>query len=138
MKRLAIAYGVGVLLLALLDALWLGIVAADFYQSRLAHLMAESPRLDAALAFYLMYPAGVLLFAVRPALAAGGAARAAWLGAALGFFAYATYDLTNLATLRDWPLPIVFVDIAWGSAITAAIAWATCRAAARLGDKAPR
>ena len=75
----------------------------------------------AAVVFYLMYIAGILFFAVRPALISNSRGKAAGLGALFGFFTYATYDLTNLATLRDWPLTIVSVDIIWGISLCAMV-----------------
>jgi uncharacterized membrane protein len=76
----------------------------------------------AAVIFYLIYILGIVLFAIQPALAADSLQKAVLLGAALGFFAYATYDLTNLATLKDWPVLLVVVDIAWGTFLTGAVA----------------
>ena len=129
MKRWVWAYVAAVLVLAALDAAWLGFVATDFYRVQIGHLMAPAPRLGVAAAFYLLYLGGVLLFAVKPALDAQSAGRALALGAAFGFFAYMTYDLTNLATLRDWPVLVAVVDIAWGMFVSAASAWAAYRAA---------
>ncbi len=133
MKSLIVAYAVCLPVLAVLDAVWLGLLAADFYQANIGHLMAASPRLGAALAFYLIYPLGVVIFCIRPALQGGTASTAPVLGAALGFFAYATYDLTNLATLRDWPVLVSAVDVAWGMLVTALVAWAGQRAGRAAG-----
>ena len=105
-----------------IDLLWLGIVAKNFYQNNLAHLLSPAVNWPAALAFYFMYIAGIILFAVKPGLDAGSLAKAAVWGALFGFFTYATYDLTNLATLRDWPLKVVFVDIAWGTVLCTLVA----------------
>ena len=102
----------------LVDLVWLGFVAKDFYRSSIGHLMGDGFNLPAAFAFYLIYTAGILMFAVNPALDAGGWMKAAMLGVAFGFFAYATYDLTNMATLKDWPLGITLADMAWGSIVT--------------------
>ncbi len=129
LPMLAGAYGACLLALALLDAVWLGLVAADFYRAHLGHLMAEQPRFDAAIAFYLIYPAGVVLFAVRPAVESESSAKALQLGAAFGFFVYATYDLTNLATLRDWSVLVSVIDVAWGTGLSACISWLGLRAA---------
>jgi uncharacterized membrane protein len=101
------------------DLIWLGGVAKRFYRSQLAGLIADKFNVGAAAAFYLVYPLGVVAFAVMPSLLSGTAADAALLGAMLGFFAYATYDLTNLATLRNWPLRLTVVDMLWGTALTA-------------------
>ncbi len=113
-----------------LDLLWLGLIAKRFYRDGIGHLMADSPNLLAAGIFYLLYPVGIMVFAVAPALVFGEAAvpaevtlaRAVLAGALFGFFAYATYELTNLALLKDWPLRVTLVDIAWGTALTAACA----------------
>ena len=104
------------------DMLWLGLMARGFYQHHLQRFLAPQVNWGAAAVFYLLYIGGILIFAVNPALASGGLARAATLGALFGFFTYATYDLTNLATLDRWPLKVVFVDIAWGSFLCAVVA----------------
>lgn len=110
------------------DMLWLGVIARGFYARRLGHLMAARVNWTAAIVFYLMFIAGLLFFAVVPGLQAGSFGRALLLGALYGLLTYATYDLTNLATLRDWPLLLTFVDIAWGvtlsSLVTTAAYWA--------------
>lgn len=129
MKRDLAAYAGALGVLVVMDAVWLGFVATDFYRDRIGHLMAESPRLGVAAAFYLLYLVGVVIFAVRPALAAGSATRAVLLGGGFGFFAYMTYDLTNLSTLRDWPVSVAVVDMAWGTLLSAASAWGGYRAA---------
>lgn len=97
-----------------IDLIWLGVVAKNFYQNNLSAFLSPNVNWPAALAFYFMYIAGIILFAVKPGLDAQSIGKAALWGALFGFFTYATYDLTNLATLRDWPLKVVFVDIAWG------------------------
>lgn len=98
-----------------IDMVWLGYVARSFYKTRLDHLLSPEVNWPAALLFYFIYIVGILFFAVRPGLEAGSLARTCLYGALFGFFTYATYDLTNLATLRDWPLAVVGVDIAWGT-----------------------
>lgn len=112
-----------------LDLCWLGLVAADLYAKALGDLMRPAPYWPAALAFYALYLGAVLVHAVRPA---GGPAQAAWRGGGLGLIAYATYELTNWAVLRDWPALLVPVDVAWGVVLTAASAgagrWALERA----------
>ena len=101
------------------DLAWLGVIARRFYRTQLAGLVADQFNVRAATAFYLVYPLGVVIFAVAPALHSGAWPHAAVWGAILGFFAYATYDLTNLATLRDWPLRLTLVDMLWGTSLTA-------------------
>jgi len=105
-----------------IDLIWLGVVAKNFYQNNLAHLLSPEVNWPAALLFYFMYIAGIILFAVKPGLDAGSLAKAAIWGALFGFFTYATYDLTNLATLRDWPIKVVIVDIAWGTVLCTLVA----------------
>ena len=129
--RYLVAYLVALLVMLPFDALWLGIVAADFYSGAIGHLMAAQPRLGVAAVFYLLYLAGVVIFAVAPALQARSARRAIALGALFGFFTYMTYELTNLATLRDWPLRVVIVDLIWGVFLSAAAAAAGYQAAVR-------
>ncbi len=105
-----------------IDMAWLGFIAKNLYQKNLAHLFSPVVNWPAAFLFYFVYIAGILLFAVKPGLAEGSLARAALWGALFGFFTYATYDLTNLATLRDWPLKVVIVDIAWGTLLCTLVA----------------
>ncbi len=106
------------------DLLWLGVVARTFYRDSLGPLMANPFDLKAAAAFYLIFPIGIVIFAVAPALAAVSASQALLMGALFGFFCYATYDLTNLATLKNWPLKMSLVDMVWGAVLTGATAWA--------------
>ena len=105
-----------------IDAVWLGIIAKNLYSTKIGHLMADSPNLLAALIFYALNIIGIIIFAINPALNKGGLQTAAIYGAIYGFMTYATYDLTNLATLRDWPLTVTIIDIIWGSVLTAAVA----------------
>jgi len=105
-----------------IDLLWLGLIAKGLYQRNLTHLLSPHVNWPAAIAFYLIYIAGIILFAVRPGLDQQSIAKAAIWGALFGFFTYATYDLTNLATLRDWPVKIVAVDIAWGTLLCTVVA----------------
>ena len=98
-----------------IDMLWLGYAARNFYKTQLNHLLSPEVNWPAAFIFYFVYIVGIIFFAVRPGLEAGSLARTCLLGALFGFFTYAPYDLTNLATLRNWPLSVVVVDIAWGT-----------------------
>jgi uncharacterized membrane protein len=113
------AYVATMLFFFLVDLVWLGVVAREFYRSGIGHLMGDSFNIPGAIAFYLVYIAGIMFFAVNPAVEKGDWTHALMMGAAFGFFCYATYDLTNLATLRDWPLSLALVDMAWGTALTA-------------------
>ena len=125
MTRYALLYAATVPVFFLIDLVWLGLVARDFYRSQIGSLMADPILWWAAILFYLLYIAGILFFAVRPALEAGSWRKALGLGAAFGFFTYLTYDLTNLATLAGWPLALTVVDIAWGTVLAASVATAS-------------
>ena len=120
-KHLA-AYAATALAMLVLDALWLGLIAAPLYQQGIGHLMAESPKIVVAVLFYALYAAGLVYFAIA-AHPPGDAWSKTLLSAALfGFFAYATYDLTNLATLKGWPVGMSLIDIAWGVTVSTASA----------------
>jgi len=105
-----------------IDMLWIGVLAKDFYRNNLGHLFRENINWIAALIFYFLYIIGILIFATLPALEKQSIGRAVLLGALFGFFAYATYDLTNLATLKDWPLKVAVVDMIWGMVLTGSVA----------------
>jgi uncharacterized membrane protein len=121
-------------LLALLaiDALWLTVLMGPTYQAYLGALMLAEPKLLPAALFYLLYPAGLVVFAVLPALRKRDWRAASLLGALLGLVAYGTYDLSNLATLRGWPWQLTVIDMAWGTLLSA-IAAAAGYAAGRRG-----
>lgn len=106
----------------LIDAIWLGLVAKNFYATNIGHLMAPQPNWYAAGFFYLLFIAGVTYFITAPALQSNTSLVAvAVSGALLGLVAYGTYDLTNQATLRDWPWMVTMIDLAWGAFLTASI-----------------
>jgi len=105
-----------------IDFIWLGTLAQKFYQNQIGHLLASSFNIPAAIVFYLIFIVGIMIFAVLPGLEAENW-KTAWIwGALFGFFTYATYDLTNLATLSDWPYTVVFVDIIWGVILCSTVA----------------
>ena len=106
----------------IIDLIWLGVVAKNFYQKNLKYILSPDVNWTAAIIFYLISIAGILIFAVLPAVAKDSLRHAVVWGALFGFFTYATYDLTNLALLKDWPLNIVFVDILWGVVLCSAVA----------------
>lgn len=108
-------------LMAVLDLVWLGVVMKDFYRANLGHLMGDVVWLPAVI-FYVLYATGLAYFAVLPAHESGSLLKAVLLGAALGLFAYGTYDLTNHATLKDWPLAVTVLDIVWGAVISGIVA----------------
>lgn len=118
MTRHLLTYAATFVALAVLDFLWLGVIAKNLYREGIGHLMAPGPNWWAAAAFYLLYPIGLVVFAVLPS--GGDWLRALALGALFGLFCYGTYDLTSLAILKDWPLGLTLVDIAWGAGVSAA------------------
>jgi uncharacterized membrane protein len=119
MNKYLAGYLAAALVMVALDILWLGVIARTLYQQAIGHLMAEQPRLLVALVFYALYPAALLVFAIAPHAKDPTRGKAVVMGALFGFFAYATYDLSNLATLRDWPLHMALVDMAWGTVVSA-------------------
>lgn len=112
-------YGITLVVFLAIDAVWLLLIAKNLYSKYLGYLMAKSPNLLAALIFYLIYVAGMLYFVIGPALLKERWQDALVSGLFFGFVAYATYDLTNLATVRDWPITITLIDLVWGSFVTA-------------------
>jgi len=118
-----IAYTITVVVFLAFDFLWLSQVAKPFYTTHLGHLLRDSPHLGIAAAFYALYVIGIIIFAVAPALRAGAPEHALLYGALFGFFAYATYDITNYATLKDWPMVVTLVDITWGTVLTGVSAY---------------
>ena len=106
---------------------------AGIYRQNLASILSPDVNWGAAIAFYLIYIAGILIFAVIPAIQRDSIARAMVWGGLFGFFTYATYDLTNLALIRDWPLKVVVVDILWGIVLCASVASLSFRAAKWIG-----
>jgi uncharacterized membrane protein len=115
-------YALTVPVFFIIDLIWLGLVAKGFYQKNLKYILSPNVNWTAAIIFYLMYIAGILIFAVLPGVAKDSVRHAAVWGALFGFFTYATYDLTNLALLKDWPLNIVVVDILWGVVLCTLVA----------------
>jgi uncharacterized membrane protein len=107
-------YAATALTVLALDGVWLGVLARPFYAASMGHLLAPQPLLAATVLFYVLYPMGLVLLGVMPHGGRTGVTAAALSGALLGLLAYGTYDLTNLATLRDWPLRLSLVDTAWG------------------------
>lgn len=116
-----------------IDMIWLTVVAKNFYAKYLGYLMAKNPNLSAALLFYLIFIAGLVFFVVIPALDKRTWTYALLAGALFGLVTYATYDLTNLATVKDWPLLITVVDLAWGTVLSALVSGISFFIAARFG-----
>jgi len=104
-----------------IDMIWLGVVAKDLYRRELNAYLSDQVNWSAALIFYLLFIIGIFIFCIVPAAEQASFAKAIISGALFGMFTYATYDLTNLATLKSWPLKIVFIDIAWGMVLTGSV-----------------
>ncbi len=117
LKNTILLYLVTLAIFFLIDMVWLGLVAKNFYRSQLGEMLSPKVNWPAAILFYLLFIAGLQCFVIAPAVLGGGALQALWQGAFFGLVAYATYDLTNLATLRDWPLLVTVVDLAWGAVL---------------------
>ncbi len=127
MKTWLIGFGAGLFVLAVLDALWLGVIAREFYKDKLGSLLRDQPIWSIAALFYLVHVVGVATFVLPQATSWSGALL---LGGLFGFCAYAAYDLTNHATLKGWPPIVTVVDLTWGTfatALTALAAWAVQR-----------
>jgi len=106
----------------IIDLIWLGVLAKGFYQKNLNALLSPKVKWPAAIIFYLIFIAGILIFAVIPAVVKDSWRHAVLWGALFGFFTYMTYEFTNLALLKNWPLNIVFVDILWGVVLCTSVA----------------
>ncbi|CAN5120095.1 DUF2177 family protein [soil metagenome] len=119
--QIIITYFLTLVVFLALDLLWLGVVAKKFYRDALSKLLSDKPNWTAAIIFYFLFIVGVFVFAIVPAIEQYDVWGAIKLGALFGFFTYATYDLTNLALLKDWPMKIVIVDIIWGTFLTGAV-----------------
>ena len=122
MKPFLAAWGVTALVFLIIDAIWLGWIATSFYRRALGDLMLEQPKLGIAALFYIGYTFAVVLLASAPAAKSGSLSQAVLYGAVFGLAAYGTYDITNLATLKNWPVHMAIVDMVWGTCITAASA----------------
>ena len=113
-------YVITLFVFLILDAIWLGLIARRLYRAQIGFLMAKQPKWAAAGVFYLLFVAGLVVFCVSPAVREGSLGRAAWRAALFGLVTYATYDLTNLATVEGWPLLVTAIDLAWGTALSTA------------------
>jgi uncharacterized membrane protein len=109
----------------ILDLAWIGFVARNFYQSQIGFLLKPAVNWPAAILFYLLFIAGIIVFVVTPAIEKQSWIQAVAFGAFFGLVTYATYDLTNLAMTKDWPLAVTIVDLAWGSILSASVSVTT-------------
>jgi uncharacterized membrane protein len=116
-----------------IDMIWLGLVAKGFYRKHLGYLMAPDVNWPAAIIFYLLFIAGILVFVVVPGLKSGSIGMTVLRGALFGLITYATYDLTNLATIKNWPLTVTLVDLAWGTILSVVVSLAGFAAARGFG-----
>ena len=122
---IVIAYVSCLVVFLAIDMVWLQGMNGVLYQPTIGALLAEKPNIAAIAVFYLIYIAGVMVFAVQPALQSASWSDALVRGALLGFFCYATYDLTNMATLKVWSLTLTLADLAWGTVLTGTAATAS-------------
>jgi uncharacterized membrane protein len=130
--RFLVAYSTVAMSFAAIDMVWLGIMAERLYRPALGEILRPEPNILPAVFFYLFYPLGLLAFAVLPACSEQSAFRALTSGAMFGCFTYATYDLTNQATLRNWSTTLTLADIGWGSLLAGISAYLGYLAAARM------
>lgn len=105
-----------------IDFLWLGVIARSFYQNQLGSMLRPDIEWVSAVLFYVLYSVAIVFFAVNPSMNQSSLIKPLLIGAFFGIVAYATYDLTNFATLKDWPLAVVLADIAWGAVLTGLVA----------------
>jgi uncharacterized membrane protein len=116
--KFLIQYAIVLVVFFAVDLVWLGIIAKDLYAKYLGHLMAKSVNWPAAIIFYLIFILGLVVFVIQPTLTEGNLIKGLGMAALFGLVTYATYDLTNLATLRDWPIMITVIDLAWGTTLS--------------------
>lgn len=115
-----------------IDMLWLGFIANDLYRKGIGFIMKDNPNWMAAIIFYLLYIAGLVFFVLLPAYEKQSWKYALFVGMFFGFITYATYDLTNLATLKNWPIYITLIDLLWGSFLGGTVCVSTYLIASRL------
>ena len=127
------AWAATVVAFLVIDGIWLGLVAKNFYSQQLGTLMKDNINFPVAAAFYLLYSAAVVYLASMPGFRDSSAGTALISGAVLGLAAYGTYDITNLATLKNWPVAVSIVDMVWGTAITSIAAYAGFKALVYFG-----
>lgn len=119
MKPFLAAWGVTAVVFLVIDAIWLGLIATSFYRRALGDLMLDQPKLQIAALFYIGYTFAVVLLAAAPAARSGSLTQALFYGAVFGLASYGTYDVTNMSTLKNWPVTMSLVDMAWGTVLTA-------------------
>lgn len=122
MKTILIAYLSAVVAFLVLDGLWLGLIARNFYAEQMGELLRKDILVLPAAGFYLAYTAGLVFLAVRPLQPEIALTEVALYGALVGFLAYGTYDMTNLSTVQGWPAMVSVVDLLWGTVLSASVA----------------
>jgi uncharacterized membrane protein len=131
-KQMLVIYLITLAVFFLIDMIWLGVVAKGFYRRHLGPMLSPKVNWAAAILFYLLFIVGLLVFVIKPALISGEPLKALFFGALLGLISYATYDLSNLATLKDWPLVVTVVDLVWGSVLGGAVSFVSVLLGRRL------
>jgi uncharacterized membrane protein len=131
-KQMLVIYLITLAVFFLIDMIWLGVVAKGFYRRHLGPMLSPKVNWAAAILFYLFFIVGLLVFVIKPALISGEPLKALFFGALLGLISYATYDLSNLATLKDWPLVVTVVDLVWGSVLGGAVSFVSVLLGRRL------
>lgn len=126
-------YAIALPVFFVIDMVWLGLVAKDFYRAQIGALMKSNVNWTAAIIFYLIFIAGLVVFVISPAMEKGSWKHALLFGAFFGFVCYATYDLTNLAVAKDWPLLVTIVDLIWGAVLAASVSVITYLIAGKVG-----
>jgi len=126
-------WGASLGVMFLLDMAWLGAIAKNFYKAQLGHLMRPDVQWVPAVLFYLIYVAALVVLVIWPAIEKQSMARAVLGGALFGLAAYAAYDLTSLALMKDFPLTVAIVDLAWGAVLTGGVSAAVYALSAKLG-----
>ena len=116
-----------------IDMVWLTVVAPGFYRAQIGSLMKADVNWWAAIVFYLVFIAGMVFFVIAPAIEKTSWRHALFAGAAFGFVTYATFDLTNLALMKDWPVPVTLVDLAWGTVLSGSVSLISFAIARKLG-----
>ena len=123
-SKLIIAYLLTTIVFFAIDMFWLGFLAKNIYRKYLGGFLSDEVNWTAAIVFYLLFIVGIFYFCILPANEKQSLSKVIISGAFFGFITYATYDLTNMATLKNWPLQIVFIDMAWGAVLTAIVSTA--------------
>jgi len=125
-------FGIALPVFFAIDMLWLGFIAKDFYAKQIGGLMKSDINWTAAIIFYLIFMAGLVVFVIAPAVLKNSWTHAVLMGALFGFVCYATYDLTNLAVAKDWPLLVTIIDLIWGAVLAASVSVITFLIASKV------